>query len=101
MVNGVQYVMMDLELLMLEWLVNNWDIATTSTMIIYQCKWAKNAASIMWYNCKFNLLEDKNNYLFMHFFGCLWSYYFFTHCLFKFLKFFFIIEMGIVSKVYG
>ena len=38
MVNGVQYVIMDLELLMLEWLVNNWDIVTTLTMIIYQCK---------------------------------------------------------------
>ena len=41
MVNGVQYVMMDLELLMLEWLVNRWDTATTLNMIIYQCKWAK------------------------------------------------------------
>ena len=34
MVNGVQYVMMDLELLMLEWLVNNWDITTIIIMII-------------------------------------------------------------------
>ena len=38
MVNGVQYVIMDLELLMLELLVNNWDIVTTINMIIYQCK---------------------------------------------------------------
>ena len=34
MVNGVQYVIMDLELLMLEWLVNNWDITTIIIMII-------------------------------------------------------------------
>ena len=40
MVNGVQYVIMDLELLMLEWLVNNWDIIATLTMIIYKCKLA-------------------------------------------------------------
>ena len=41
MVNGVQYVMMGLELLMLKWLADNWDIVPTSTMIIYQCEWAK------------------------------------------------------------
>ena len=40
MVNGVQYVIMDLKLLMLEWLVDNWDIVTTLNMIIYQCKLA-------------------------------------------------------------
>ena len=44
---GTVYVMMDLELLMLEWLVNSWDIVTTLTMIIYQCKWGKNAASVI------------------------------------------------------
>ena len=38
MVNGVQYVMIVLEQLMLEWLVNNWDTAIINHMITYLCK---------------------------------------------------------------
>ena len=38
MVIGVQYVIMDLELLMLELLVNNWDTAIINHMTTYLCK---------------------------------------------------------------
>ena len=52
MVNGVQYVMMDLELLMLVWLVNNWDTAIINHMTTYLCKLTieEVLASCFYYN---------------------------------------------------